>query len=414
MRLLKTMQDPVKAQSFSAFLTSQGIENQLDIINDTTTATPSVKCRLWIIYEDMQEKASQLLNDFQNNPSHQAILPKPQLQDSQLQSKVQGSSETSRGTLPDEIIDSNGIGDKDLHQKGPRVAKATAGPAISTTFYLIIICSILFLIDTMTGPKLKPTVNLPMVPQLSSQLKKNTLYDYPMSYELTDNLISVYGIEKLKNPSTLPEDGQILYTKIHKTPIWHGAYALIKDHLSHQKASHHKSYDEKVMTTQYPTFDKIKEGEVWRLFTPAVMHHDILHLLFNMLWLVVLGQQMEQRLGSLRYVCFAFVIAIFSNTSQYLMSGGDFLGFSGVIAGMLAFIWMRQKVAAWEGYPLPRSTINFIFFFIVAMLLVQVISFFLEVSQGIAISAGIANTAHISGAILGALLARSSLFAWKI
>ena len=132
-----------------------------------------------------------------------------------------------------------------------------------------------------------------------------------------------------------------------------------------------------------------------------------------MLWLIVLGQQLEQRIGPRRYILFSLIVGVVSNTCQYLMSGPDFFGYSGIVCGMLAFIFVRQKVAAWEGYPLQKSTINFLLFFIVSMMLVQFLSFYLETQHGISISPGLANTAHITGAAIGALLGLTPLFSWK-
>ena len=159
--------------------------------------------------------------------------------------------------------------------------------------------------------------------------------------------------------------------------------------------------------------EKIRDGEFWRLFTPCLMHNDILHILFNMLWLIVLGKQLEQRLGIRRYLLLVLLTGIFSNTCQYLMSGSDFLGFSGVLCAMLAFIWIRQKIAPWEGYPLERSTIAFMMVFILAMSIIQIGSFFLENQYQISISPGIANTAHLSGAFIGICMACLPCFAWN-
>ena len=40
---------------------------------------------------------------------------------------------------------------------------------------------------------------------------------------------------------------------------------------------------------------EIRHGEVWRLFTPMLVHMHFLHILFNMLWLRDLGSMVEAR-----------------------------------------------------------------------------------------------------------------------
>jgi len=159
-----------------------------------------------------------------------------------------------------------------------------------------------------------------------------------------------------------------------------------------------------------PMFGDLKEGEVWRLITPIFLHAGVLHIIFNMMWLWLLGKQIEERVGILRYAALIIVIAIISNTSQYLMSGFSFLGFSGVICGLAGFIWVRQKLAPWEGYPLQRGTALFLLIFVLGITSLQAVAFFLNLFDVTEFSLNIANTAHVSGAIAGMLFAKIPIF----
>jgi GlpG protein len=162
-----------------------------------------------------------------------------------------------------------------------------------------------------------------------------------------------------------------------------------------------------------PLFEKIGKGEVWRLFTPCLLHGGILHILFNMAWVWILCKQIEIRMNRLKVLLMMIIIGVVSNVAQYLMSGPYFIGYSGIVVGLVGFIWMRQKIAPWEGYPLQKGTIIFILIFIGAMMGLELLSFFLKFFS-INISANIANTAHIVGGLIGILLARIPFFSRKV
>jgi len=104
------------------------------------------------------------------------------------------------------------------------------------------------------------------------------------------------------------------------------------------------------------------------------------------------------------------IIGILANVVQYLMSGPFFLGYSGIVVGMVGFIWMRQRIAPWEGYPLPHATVLFIIFFVAAMFVLEFLSFFLQLLADVKFSPNIANTAHIVGGLLGMGLGKIRLF----
>lgn len=159
-----------------------------------------------------------------------------------------------------------------------------------------------------------------------------------------------------------------------------------------------------------PVFTQILDGQVWRLVTPIFLHLDFLHILFNMLWLWLLGRQVEERLGLFKYVVLMLVAAIFSNTIQYLMSGPFFIGFSGVVCALAAYIWMRQKKAPWEGYPLPHSTIVFLFIFVFGMVGLQIVSFILTYMGVTLFPINLANSAHVTGGIVGYLFGK---YGWR-
>src|SRR6185369_3568947 len=99
-------------------------------------------------------------------------------------------------------------------------------------------------------------------------------------------------------------------------------------------------------------------GQVWRLFTPIFIHMNVIHILFNMLWLRDLGSMIEGRQGTLQLALLVIVIAACSNFAQYYVSGPMFGGMSGVVYGLLGYIWIRGKFDPGSGLFLHPSTVN--------------------------------------------------------
>ena len=141
------------------------------------------------------------------------------------------------------------------------------------------------------------------------------------------------------------------------------------------------------------SFKEIIQGEIWRLFTPILIHRDLLHVALNVLWLLVLGGMIERRHGSLRLMLLILLFALISNIAQYLISGPLFGGMSGVIYGLFGYVWLRGRVDPESGFSLPSYLITMmIVWFVVCLLPVPGIT-----------ELKVANGAHLSGLIAGIL-----------
>jgi GlpG protein len=103
---------------------------------------------------------------------------------------------------------------------------------------------------------------------------------------------------------------------------------------------------------------EIRHGEVWRLFTPMFVHFGVLHIFFNMLWLLDLGTMIERRQNTRVLTALVLVIAGLSNLGQYLWAGPRFGGMSGVVYGLIGYIWMRGKFDPGSGLFLHSSTVS--------------------------------------------------------
>jgi GlpG protein len=231
-------------------------------------------------------------------------------------------------------------------------------------------------------------------------LQQSLLFDYPSSYQYVDEMIATVPLSTYKEMKELPPDALALLKKADDTPSWKGLYAFIETVRS--KGSQ--------VALSIPLFEKIRQGEVWRFFTPCLMHGSFLHILFNMIWVWILSKQMEERMKKWKLCMLILIIGVLSNTAQYLISGPYFLGFSGVIVGMAGFIWVRQQKAPWEGYPLQKGTLLFLLFFVLAMCAIELFTFGLQLFSLVHLTPNIANTAHVVGGAVGILLGRFSFF----
>lgn len=389
MRLIGTLDDERQGLAFSLFLKKKGILHQLDIHPNTDWGSPhygSTSCDIWIQDEDQVPEALKWYHFFLEHPQDPLFQQTETVAWPHLKTTQIPSDQAAQAT-PTETTNS--------WEKQPMGW---------ITRLLLITCCGLFFLSQFTMPSHAVPARYSGLNLFTSPVEKELLFDYPKFYQLINQFIHLYGYEGLENPDTLSPEGRQLLQKINKTPYWPGFYTLL---LKRGPKSVEKGF------TQYPLFEKIQQGQVWRLFTPCLLHGDLFHLFFNMIWLIVLGKQIEQRLTSGRYILFILSMGILSNVAQYLISGPNFIGFSGILCGMLAFIWVRQYRAAWEGYQLDRLTLVFMLMFILGMAGLQLLSFLLEKSLDMSFSIGLANTAHLIGGVLGYLFGRLNFFSWR-
>ena len=147
---------------------------------------------------------------------------------------------------------------------------------------------------------------------------------------------------------------------------------------------------------------EVLHGQIWRLVTPILMHASILgfgvmHILFNMFWLRDLGTLLEVRHRSLAFVGLVIAIAIGSNLLQYSIAGPNFVGMSGVVYGLLGYIWVQGKMNPGFGFELNAQTVIIMMIWLVA---------------GFTGRLGpIANWAHLGGLVMGAGI--GAIAAWR-
>jgi GlpG protein len=146
----------------------------------------------------------------------------------------------------------------------------------------------------------------------------------------------------------------------------------------------------------------VYRGEIWRAVTPIFIHFGVFHLLFNMLWLLHLGPQIESRYGPGRLALLVLLIAVLSNLAQYHLSGvsvdwpqllikppnPNFGGMSGVVFGLFGYVWMKSVYEPGCGLFVGGRTILLMVFWLVLCMTPY-------------LGLNIANTAHLVGLGVG-------------
>lgn len=412
MRLVISSQEKEKMTFLADYLKNQGIDDQLEVTQEGDWGNDNygtATYRLWIVDEDDFDKAQSIVKSYFDNPDNPFFHEKKS-----SAAKEEQASPTSElsGFNPPKAANESASTTQRRDAPGKSRRNSYRGvswgkePMGLITLYFLVGCFLIFFATEITAPVIKEPIStsLPQIPLYYSNLKKDLLFDYPAAFEIVDKLVQAFGIEKLQTPEELPKEALSLLNQFFNTPYWTGYYDQAVAYLSHP---------ESYQPSQAPLFEKIKKGELWRLFTPSLLHADIFHIIFNMMWLAVLGKQLEQRMGRWRYIFFIVATGIAINVIQYFAGGSNFLGFSGILCAMLTFVWMRQRRFPWEGYQLQPSTFGFMMFFLFTMLAIQLVSFYTEVHFNQSIAPPIANSSHMSGLAIGLILGRLNFFSWR-
>ena len=158
------------------------------------------------------------------------------------------------------------------------------------------------------------------------------------------------------------------------------------------------------LVQQPPPFRKTPFVSV---LTAMFLHGGWLHLLGNMLFLYVFGNNVEDRLGRLRYALF-YVFCGYVATYGFSLftpsSTSPLIGASGAVAGVLgAYLVLYPRAKVW-------SLLTFLFFLPVrlpAWLVLGswfVLQYLYFRGAGVAEGTGVAYGAHVVGFVVGALL----------
>lgn len=144
----------------------------------------------------------------------------------------------------------------------------------------------------------------------------------------------------------------------------------------------------------------IDYGQWWRLVTAMFLHGGLLHILFNMYALYILGDQIEHIFGKIRYIVLYFVTGVIASVFSYIVEP-DILsvGASGAIFGLFGALLVFAII---ERDKINKGALGNLVFIIVLNLYIG------------ANSSNINNYAHIGGFISGIVLGLLLMFSLKI
>ena len=266
MRKLADFNDQIQAQSFSDFLSVQGIENQVVLDEDSNI-------ELWVQNELFINKASELLNDFLANPNAKRY-EEARIQATRIKKELENQRKNSRSNYVD--ARTQVFGNQNRYGAG------------TVTLVLIAISIIVF-------------------------------------------LISKFGEDKERISSLFISD-----------------YRYLGNYIYYSKG-----------------LQEVFQGQFWRLFTPIFIHFGFIHIIFNLMWLKDLGGIIEFKKGGLFFLVQVLIIGGISNYFQFWMSGPSFGGMSGVVYGLLGYIWMKGKYDPSSEMYLDKVTVGFMLFWFV-------------------------------------------------
>jgi membrane associated rhomboid family serine protease len=148
-------------------------------------------------------------------------------------------------------------------------------------------------------------------------------------------------------------------------------------------------------------------GQAFALFSFMFLHGGFFHLLGNMWSLYIFGDNVEDRLGPMRYLLFYVLCGLVSGFTHLVLNAGSMaptIGASGAVAGVMGAYFLLH----------PRSKILTLIPIIIIPLFVEIPAFFflgfwfllqlLNASADPGSGGGIAWWAHIGGFVCGMLM----------
>lgn len=346
MRELTCLTDELEAQKLSAYLQVQGI--------DASTENDDDGWIVWVLNDDDRDKAKQLLQEYLDNPSD----PKFENAERKVRSAIKEANRLRRAN--------------DRTEKLQKRWEGSWWHCYPATYIMIGICVVVSVIGTDWTKMQTSQFGLPA-----------------LCNDRDSKLLDLLFIETPALVIPEPDDeGEVVY--YDRNPDWPAKLTDV--------SAVWESLTGKAAATWRATKRTVLDGHVWRLIGPIFVHLGVAHILFNMMWLRSLGGTIEYARGTRRFLLLCLIIAVTSNIGQLFWAGPYFGGMSGVVFGLIGYVWMKGRTQPKLGLGLEHRVVVYSFLWL-----------FLCMSGAIG---RIANAAHLVGFIVGILIgARQAI--WK-
>ncbi|MGI9233596.1 MAG: rhomboid family intramembrane serine protease [Woeseiaceae bacterium] len=151
----------------------------------------------------------------------------------------------------------------------------------------------------------------------------------------------------------------------------------------------------------WPVTDPRSPFMPWQLLTYGFLHGNTTHIFFNMFGLWMFGRDIEQSMGSRRFLTYFLVCVVGAGIVQLIVAGiqgGLYptVGASGGVFGILLAYGLTfpNRIVVPLFPPIPMRAITFVFIY-------GGLELYLGISGG---APGVANFAHLGGMVFGFLL----------
>jgi len=152
-------------------------------------------------------------------------------------------------------------------------------------------------------------------------------------------------------------------------------------------------------THRFAELIEVRTGEWYRLVSPIFLHMSWVHLIFNMLFMLDFGAQVETQRGSRKMLLLTLLFAVVPNLAQFRMVGPAFGGMSGVGFGLFGYVWMKSVYEPESGFNVqPMSA-----YMMLAWFMLGVTYDFVPIIR-------MANWAHGVGLVLGLICGYAPTF----
>jgi membrane associated rhomboid family serine protease len=162
-----------------------------------------------------------------------------------------------------------------------------------------------------------------------------------------------------------------------------------------------------------PAFDKYlldpRDPHLFEFITYQFLHQDLSHIGFNMLFLYVFGNNLNEKLGHVGYLAFYLTGGVLAGCGQLLTSNSPTLGASGAISAVTGLFLVLL--------PLTHIRMFFSFFFLymdiweIPSLYFILFKIGQDVYEQLFSTSRVAYMAHLSGTVAGILIGLFLLFA---